>query len=58
MLIDNIASDSKYDAHILTLPENSKALVEELKKNKNIKVTTKEVWVNPAFYRFMLGEYK
>ena len=58
MLIDSIASDSKYDAHILTLPEKSKALVEELKKNKNIKVTTKEVWVNPAFYRFMLGEYK
>lgn len=58
MLIDNIASDSKYDAHILTLPEKSKALVEELAKNKNIKIKTKEVWVNPAFYRFMLGEYK
>ena len=58
MLIDNIASDSRYDAHILTLPEKSKALVEELAKNKNIRVKTKEVWVNPAFYRFMLGEYK
>lgn len=37
MLIDNIASDSKYDAHILTLPEKSKALVEELKKIKILK---------------------
>lgn len=58
MLIDNIASDARYDAHILTLPEKSKALVEELSKDKKIRVKTKEVWVNPAFYRFMLGEYK
>ncbi len=58
MLIDNIVSDNRYDAHVLTLPEKSKPLVEELSKNKNIRVKTKEVWVNPAFFRFMLGEYK
>ena len=58
MLIDNIASDGKYDAHMLTLPDKSSALVKELSKNKNIKVTTKKIWVNPSFYRFMLGEYK
>ena len=49
MLIDNIASDGKYDAHMLTLPDKSSALVKELSKNKNIKVTTKKVWVNPSF---------
>lgn len=58
MLIDNIASDSRYDAHILTLPEKSKALIDELSKDRSIRVRAKEVWVNPAFYRFMLGEYK
>lgn len=58
MLIDNIVSDEKYDAHMLTLPEKSSALVKEISKNKNIKTETKKVWVNPSFYRFMLGEYK
>lgn len=58
LLKDNIVSDEKYDAHILTLPEKSKALTDELSKNKNIKITVKDVWVNPSFYRFMLGEYK
>lgn len=58
MLIDNIASDEKYDAHILTLPEKSQALIDEISKEKNIKITVKKVWVNPSFYRFMLGEYK
>lgn len=58
LLKDNIVSDEKYDAHILTLPEKSKVLTEELSKNKNIKITVKDVWVNPSFYRFMLGEYK
>ncbi len=58
MLIDNIASDGRYDAHVLTLPEKSKVLTDELSKEKDIQVTTKEIWVNPSFYRFMLGEYK
>lgn len=58
MLIDNIVSDGKYDARVLTLPEKSKALVKEVSKNKEIEVKTKKVWVNPAFYRFMSGEYK
>lgn len=58
LLIDNIASDGIYEAHILTLPDKSRALTEELSKEKNIKTETKKVWVNPSFYRFMLGEYK
>lgn len=58
MLIDNTVTDGKYEAHVLTLPEKSQTLIEELKKNKSLEIKTKEVWVNPAFYRFMLGEYK
>ena len=58
MLIDNIVSDDKYDAHVLTLPEKSENLVKEVSKNKEIEIRTKEIWVNPAFYRFMLGQHK
>lgn len=57
-LIVNIASEGEYEAYILTLPEKSDALIKELAKNKNLKLKTKEVYVNPSFYRFMLGEYK
>lgn len=42
--------------NVLTLPEKSDALIKELAKNKNLKLKTKEVYVNPSFYRFMLGE--
>lgn len=57
-LIVNIASEGEYKAYVLTLPEKSDALIKELAKNKNLKLKTKEVYVNPSFYRFMLGEYK
>lgn len=57
-LIVNIASEGEYEAYVLTLPEKSDALIKELTKNKNLKLKTKEVYVNPSFYRFMLGEYK
>ena len=57
-LIVNIASEGEYEAYVLTLPEKSDALIKELAKNKNLKLKTKDVYVNPSFYRFMLGEYK
>ena len=57
-LIVNIACEGEYEAYVLTLPEKSDALIKELAKNKNLKLKTKEVYVNPSFYRFMLGEYK
>lgn len=57
-LIVNIASEGEYEAYVLTLPEKSDALIKELAKNKNLKLKIKEVYVNPSFYRFMLGEYK
>lgn len=57
-LIVNIASQGEYDAYVLTLPEKSDALLRELAKNRELKLKTKEIYVNPAFYRFMLGEYK
>lgn len=57
-LIVNIASEGEYEAYVLTLSEKSDALIKELAKNKNLKLKTKEVYVNPSFYRFMLGEYK
>lgn len=58
LLTVNIASQGEYDAYILTLPEKSEALIKELAKNKELKLRTKEIYVNPSFYRFMLGEYK
>lgn len=57
-LVVNIASEGEYEAYVLTLPEKSDVLIKELAKNKNLKLKTKEVYVNPSFYRFMLGEYK
>lgn len=57
-LIVNIAEQDDYVAYVLTLPEKSNALIKELAKSKNIKLKTKEIYVNPSFYRFMLGEYK
>lgn len=57
-LIVNIASQGEYDAYVLTLPEKSDALIRELAKNRDLKLKTKEIYVNPSFYRFMLGEYK
>lgn len=57
-LVVNITSEGEYEAYVLTLPEKSDALIKELAKNKNLKLKTKEVYVNPSFYRFMLGEYK
>lgn len=57
-LVVNIVSEGEYEAYVLTLPEKSDALIKELAKNKNLKLKTKEVYVNPSFYRFMLGEYK
>ena len=50
-LIVNIASEGEYEAYVLTLPEKSDALIKELAKNKNLKLKTKEVYVNPSFAR-------
>lgn len=58
LLTVNIASLGDYTAYVLTLPEKSEALMKKLSENKNITLTKKDVYVNPSFYRFMLGEYK
>lgn len=54
----NMATLGDYTAYILTLPEKSDALMKKLAENKALTLRKKEVYVNPAFYRFMLGEYK
>lgn len=58
LLTVNMASLGDYTAYVLTLPEKSEALMKKLSENKNITLTKKDVYVNPSFYRFMLGEYK
>ncbi len=58
LLTVNMASLGNYTAYVLTLPEKSEALMKKLSENKNITLTKKDVYVNPSFYRFMLGEYK
>lgn len=58
LLTVNMASLGDYTAYILTLPEKSEALMKKLSENKDITLTKKDVYVNPSFYRFMLGEYK
>lgn len=58
MLISHLVKNGDFEANVLTLPKNSKAFVDFMKKGSNLKVTTQEVWVNPAFYRFMEGDYK
>lgn len=58
MLISHLVKNGDFEANVLTLPKNSKAFVDFMKKGSDLKVTTQEVWVNPAFYRFMEGDYK
>lgn len=58
MLISHLVKNGDFEANVLTLPKNSKAFIDFMKKGSNLKVTTQEIWVNPAFYRFMEGDYK
>lgn len=58
MLISHLVKNGDFEANVLTLPKNSKAFIDFMKKGSNLKVTTQEIWVNPAFYRFMKGDYK
>lgn len=58
MLISHLVKNGDFEANILTLPKSSKDFITFMKKESNLKVTTQEIWVNPAFYRFMEGDYK
>ena len=58
MLISHLIKNGNYEANVLTLPKNSKPFIDFMKKNENLQITSQEIWVNPAFYRFMEGDYK
>ncbi len=58
MLTSHLVRNGNFEANVLTLPKNSKAFVDFMKTDSNLEVKTEEVWVNPAFYRFMEGDYK
>ena len=58
MLISHLVKSGDFEANILTLPKSSKDFITFMKKESNLKVTTQEIWVNPAFYRVMEGDYK
>ena len=58
MLVSHLVKNGKFEANVLTLQKNSDTFVKAMKKDSNLEVKTEEVWVNPAFYRFMEGDYK
>lgn len=58
MLISHLVKNDSFEANILTLPTNSEAFIKAMKDDSNLEVKTQEIWVNPAFYRFMEGDYK
>lgn len=58
MLISHLVKNGNFEANVLTLPKNSEAFIKAMKKESTLEVTAQEIWVNPAFYRFMEGNYK
>lgn len=52
-LIDNISDRGEYEIHIFSLEDKSPAIMKSL--DTEIK---REIFVNPAFYNYMLGGYK
>lgn len=58
MLISHLVKNGNFEANVLTLPKNSEAFIKSMKSDSNLEVTAQEIWVNPAFYRFMEGDYK
>lgn len=57
-VIVNIITFNNYEAFVLTLPKNSEIFINEFKNDSSFKILTKEIYVNPSFYRFMNGGYK
>ena len=48
-----------YQADIVTLPADAAPMVEKISTVDGVgDVSTTEIWVNPAFYRYMGGDYK
>jgi hypothetical protein len=58
-LVDNVISfeDNLYSLHSISLPENVEAIeAAATKVNPDLEVTTRTIYVNPAFYRYITGE--
>jgi len=55
LLMDNTKVIDGYEVHIFSLEKASKKIVKSLGKKE---ATTKKIWVNQAFYNYMLGDYK
>lgn len=56
---DNYFEFAGYHAEMITLALNSKPLLQGFAKiSKRYQLHTRDTWVNPAFYRFMLGNFK
>lgn len=58
-LVDNVFSyeGDTYSLHSFSLPENSEAVEKSVKNiDKDLVVTSRTIYVNPAFYRYITGE--
>ena len=54
-----LVSDTKETAVLLTLPEKASKLVKDITNiNKTWQIHPETIWVNPAFYRYLGGDYK
>lgn len=59
VLTENRVMMGDYQADLMSLPENAKQQQQQVQSAvKDIQVQATKVWVNPAFYRYMHGEFK
>lgn len=59
MINENIVTIGDYQADLASLPENAAAQAEQIVAAADgFGVETTDVWVNPAFHRYLLGESK
>ncbi|PVA05469.1 hypothetical protein [Thalassorhabdomicrobium marinisediminis] len=58
-LSENRVQIGGYQADIVTLPADAAPMVEKIATVDGVgEVSTTEIWVNPAFYRYMVGDFK
>ncbi len=59
VLTENRVIMGNYQADLLSLPEKAEKQEEQVRSMAdNYDVVASKVWVNPSFYRYMLGEFK
>lgn len=58
-LVENRVRIGTYQADLVTLPEDAAAMADQIRPVAGIDaVETVDIWVNPAFFRYMSGDFR